>query len=354
MIAPLATGTEFSFSLYTHSPESVPHRLAALPAIRVRHLAPGQTQWVDQWRLPHQARRDGAELFFSPYYKGPLVPRMPLIVTVHDIMFLRLPGLRPLTQALTRLQLRSVIRRADKVITVSRFSERDLVDLFPRAAGKTVVLYSDMGEEWHRLLAGAQGKFGADDPVIRGRRFFLYVGNFKPHKNVDLLVRAFAALFARPGRCPSQRLVLVGGDDENAPRIQALIRQLGIDDRVSVLRDIDDARLSALYRAADWFVTASAYEGFGYPCVEAMVAGCPVICHQATSLIEVVGSAGLPIAGLTVEDVANALELAAGTSPSDRDQLVQAGRRQARMFAPGETAQAFAGLCRSLMSTAPR
>jgi len=348
MLVPLVDHGDFEFVLFLHRPDAVPRRLRESPNIRIESLPEGPVRWIDHWVLPRMAEAADCNVFFSPSHKGPLFTGMPLVVTVHDITFLRLPLLSPLVRRLTRWYLGQILRRAENVIVVSKFTERDLLDLFPRISGKTRVLYSDMGAEWHRMLQRcAQG--GAPPKISPAGlgRFFLYVGNFKPHKNVDLLVKAFAA--ARESCCiQDANLVLVGGDDRNAPRIRSLISDLGLIECVHVFRDVDDYSLACFYQAAHWFVTASAYEGFGYPCVEAMVAGCPVLFHPATSLIEVVGSAGLSIAELTVEEIAAGLVEAAEMTTADRGRYIEAGRRQARLFRPGESARAFAGLCGAL------
>ncbi|NOY82333.1 MAG: glycosyltransferase family 4 protein [Kiritimatiellaeota bacterium] len=347
MLLPLVSEADFEFVLFLHRPDAVPPPLREAPAIRIDKLPVGPARWVDQWVLPRRAARAECDVFFSPFYKGPILTGMPLIVTVHDITFLRLPLLSPVVRRLTRWYMGAVLRRADRVVVVSKFTERDLLDLFPGVSGKTSVLYSDMGEEWNRMLQNSEmGVKPKVSPEGLGR-FFLYVGNFKRHKNVDLLVRAYAA--ARRSRLiDDYTLVLVGGDDRNAPAIQALVAELGLLECVHIFRDVDDYSLACFYHAAQWFVTASAYEGFGYPCVEAMVAGCPVICHPATSLIEVVGSAGLPIAALNQQEVVATLAEAAAMNPEERTRLVEAGRRQARLFKPGESARALAGICRTL------
>lgn len=339
---------EFEFVLMTGAPDSVPARLQRLPGIRVEALPKYSLPVINEVVLPHRAKTLKSHCFFSPFYRGPLFPGMPMVVTVHDLMFLRLPALPPLIRSLTKLHLRSIVRRASKIITVSKFTERDLIDLVPAATDKTVVMYSDIGMEWFRLLTDRSRASTPAVPPETFGRYFLYVGTFKPHKNVDLLVKGFHAAL-NTGRIPEHRLVLVGGDDDNSGRILRLIKRLELEKRVFICRDIDDFSLSRLYQEADWFVTASQYEGFGYPPVEAMIAQCPVICHQTTSLIEVVGSAGLPITALTVPEVCNALLRATRIGAAERQEFVEAGRRQCRLFKPGQTAEAFARLIRSLV-----
>lgn len=340
---------EFEFHLFTRSPDAVPERLHNLPGVKLETLPPGSPAYQEQVLLPRRAREIGADCFFSPWHKGPVRPGMPMVITVHDIAFLRMPGgLTPWRRLTARWRLRNLIRRSRKVIAVSKFTERDLADMFPQAAEKTVVMYSDIGAEWHRMLRSREAMATASSQSAHYGKYFLYVGTFKPHKNVDLLVKGFAAAVS-DGRIPRHNLLLIGGDDENLGRITRLISRLGMEQRVVILRDVDDYSLSQLYQGADWFVTASQYEGYGYPPVEAMIAGCPVICNQTTSLIEVVGSAALPIMALREEDMAGTLALAASMNPARRQEYIAAGARQCRLFSPGQTAEAFARLIRGLV-----
>ena len=351
IVAPLAVGPEFEFVLFTLAPDAVPSRLLHLPGVRVERLPRTPHPFFqDQFVLPRAARAVGADLFFSPTFTGPWFPGMPMIITVHDIMLLRVPAVSPLRRLLTLFQIWSSIRRCQKVITVSKFTERDLVDIFPAAGDKTVVMYSDIGADWFRLLTDHSATPAPAVSPTTFAPFFLYVGTFRPHKNVDLLIRGFHAAVSS-GRLPRHCLVLIGGDDDNTDRVMRLIRKLELGKRVYVCRDVDDFSLSRFYHAADWFITASQYEGYGYPPVEAMIAGCPVVCHPVTSLIEVVGSAALPITTLQELEIARALAQAAEMGAADRQKLIDAGNRQCRLFTPGQTADAFARLVRSLVAT---
>ncbi|MEI8079084.1 MAG: glycosyltransferase family 1 protein [bacterium] len=347
IVAPLGAGTEFEFNLLTLAPDSVPSKLQNLPGVRLDALPQSCRYGLDQWMLPRAARAGGAQFFFSPFHKAPFFPGLPLVVTVHDIGFLRLRTLTAGHRLLARLRLRLTLSRASKVICVSKFTERDVQDLFPGAADKTVVLYSDLGADWYRQLTDHHPRPApAVSPAAFGH-YFLYCGNFKPHKNVDQLVQGF---HAAANKLPEHNLVLIGGDADNTPRLRRLIRRLDLERRVYICRDIDDFSLSRFYQAADWFVTASGYEGFGYPAVEAMIAECPVICHPVTSLIEVAGGAALPIHSPTPGGIAATLIRAAQMNVAERQEFIAAGHRQARLFTPGQTAQAFARLCRTLVS----
>jgi len=347
MLLPLGSDPDLRFHLFTRNPEAVPSTLRVQPSIVVHALPRAPAFWIDQQTLPARAAALECDLFYSPYYKGPLTTTLPLVITVHDITFLRLPLLPRYKRALIGLYLRAAVGRAARIVVVSRFTERDLIDCVPKAKGKTVVLYSDMGQDWCERLAACRT---SGDPPVSPEPYvpyFLYVGNFKPHKNVDSLVRGYA-IARESGRLHGLNLVLVGGDDANAPRIERLVSQLNLQDSVHILRDLDDDSLVCFYHRARWFVTASKYEGFGYPCVEAMVAGCPVIYHPATSLMEVVGGAGLQIPEVTPSEIAATLIEAAELPEEERRRYINAGRRQARLFTPGESARAFGVLCRKI------
>ena len=352
IVLPLgAKASEFEFRLLVRSPEAVPEKLHKLPGVVIETLPHNRPPaYLEQVYMPHRAKEMKADCFFSPWHKGAILPvSMPLIITVHDLAGLRLPDMAAWRKMIATWRLRNTIRRCRKVIVVSKFTERDLVNLIPQAAEKTVVMYSDIGAEWFATLRDRCSTMPPPiSPVLHGK-FFLYVGTFKPHKNVDVLIRGFAA-GVRDGRLRAHNLVLVGGDDANLGRINGLISRLGMEPRVRIVRDIDDYSLSRFYHAADWFVTASQYEGYGYPPVEAMIGECPVICHQATGLIEVVGSAALSLPVVSDVEIAASLTRAAGMNSQQRQEYVEAGSRQCRLFNPGQTAETFARLLRSLVT----
>ena len=352
IVLPLGNNSnEFEFRLLVRSPEAVPEKLRTLPGVVIETL-PGNRPpaYLEKVYMPHRAREMKADCFFSPWHKGAKLPgNIPLVITVHDLAGLRLPDMSAWRKVIAKWRLGNTIRRSQKVIVVSKFTERDLVNLIPAAAEKTVMMYSDIGADWfHTLRDRVNAAPPPVSPVPYGK-FFLYVGTFKPHKNVDLLIRSFAN-GVRDGRLPAHNLVLVGGDDVNLGRINALISRLGMEPRVRVIRDIDDYSLSRFYHAADWFVTASQYEGYGYPPVEAMIGECPVICCQTTGLIEVVGSAALPIPVVSEVEMVAALTRAAVMNSRQRQNYVASGSRQCRLFKPGQTAEAFARLLRSLVN----
>ena len=345
LLAPLIRASGIDFIFFVNRRESIPANLRT-PSLKMIALPVLPTMVVDQVVLPRLARREKVDVFFSPYYKVPFAGQFKKIITVHDIMFLRQEGLSSIARFLVVRQLRVSARRADIILVDSDFTGKDLVDFMPSLKCKIHRLYPDLSADWLKPVDPADvsriPKTYAD-----GKSFFLYVGNFYPHKNVALLVKAFARL-VQDRQVNNRRLLLVGGDAMNLRRIVKLIHEHGMTNHIIVHPDVSDFDLRGLYAAADWFVTASGYEGFGYPVLEAMASGCPVICHLNTSLSEVVGKAALEISGLTVEGIMNALLKALSMQPAEKLNLVERGKNQAKQFLPGTAAGNFSGVLSSL------
>jgi glycosyltransferase involved in cell wall biosynthesis len=351
LLAPLARGVGIDFVIFAGRTDLVPETLRT-PSVKIVALPGLPTPVVDQVVLPFLASREKVDIFFSPYYKAPLSGQFRRIITVHDIMFLRRQEFGPFTRFVIARQLGTSARKADVVLVDSDFTGRDLADFMPNLQNKIRRLYPDLSAAWTRplgpeIISGIRKKYTLDKP------FLLYVGNFTPHKNVRLLVEAFAQM-VKGGRAGDTRLLLAGGDLQNLGRIERLIRDCGMGMRVAIHQNVSDEDLRGLYASADWFVTASNYEGFGYPALEAMVSGCPVICHPCTSLPEVVGKAALDIPALTVEGVAQALQQALGMKPAERMNLVESGKNQAKRFLPGSAAALFTRILSELTCMAFR
>ncbi|MFA7159257.1 MAG: glycosyltransferase family 1 protein [Kiritimatiellia bacterium] len=335
LLAPLVRKGDNAFVLFTGRAESIPPSLVA-PSVKIVPLPSLPAIVLDEAVLPALARRENIDLFFSPYYKIPLSGPFKRIITVHDIMFLRRNDLSRLARAAVGRRLLASGRRADIVLVDSDFTGGDLALFAPGLRPKIQRLYPDLAAAWLEpvdvaSIAAARKRFALDGPLL------LYTGNFKPHKNVDSLVEAFARI---DGNKP--RLVLAGGDERNSLRIEKLIRDRGLAARATVIRDINDEVLRALYAAADWFITASEYEGFGYPALEAMASGCPVICRTCTSLPEVVGKAAVEIKTPGAEGITEALRRAFAMPAAEKAGRAASGRERAEMFAPGSAAAGFA------------
>jgi glycosyltransferase involved in cell wall biosynthesis len=317
----------------------------ALPGVQLTRLASMGTRWWDQVALPRALVRDGAHVFLSPYYKGPLAAPCPVVLTIHDLYFIGYGGSRSLRDVALTAAARLYARRARAIVTDSEHSRRTIVERLGVDPPKVTTIGVAVGAEFvpTPLSEAARARYQL------GAAYVLFVGNFRPHKNVEGLLRAWASL---PGTLrAAHRLVLAGGDTPRRPQLEALARALDVKTSVVFPGRIDDADLPALYSACAAFVLPSLDEGFGLPAVEAMACGAPVIVSDRGALPEVVGP------GAAVVDVGAEGALAAALArvllePEHCDALRRRGRMRAADFAPARTAARVLHLLETVAGTA--
>lgn len=281
---------------------NVKHRQLGLPPV----LRAGQ---VAQFMFPLWARRDGAQLFWGPRHQLPpgLPAGMRQVVTVHDLVWkahgdtMRFPG-RQVESFFTPRAL----ARADVITVVSEFTAAQLRLYFAEHAHKVVLVPNASA-----LAIDAVGQPGAG---LDGAGYFLFVGTLEPRKNLPRLLRAYQryVLDNPPGR----PLKIAGGTGWGGEDVPALVRELGLQERVELLGRVGDDRLGGLYRGARALLMPSLYEGFGLPVIEALSLGVPVIVSRDSAMSEVAGSAGLCVDPLSEADMAGAL------ARLDRDQAL--------------------------------
>jgi glycosyltransferase involved in cell wall biosynthesis len=275
-------------------------------------LSPADPLWLS-WQIG--LRRP--DLFFSPGFSLPAVSISPLVFTIHDLICVQLPGACRTSTYARKLYFQTLVkhaaRKAHRVLTVSEYSRRELLK-WTRLHDDAVV---NVGNGIDPVFTPAGARY---DP---GFAYILYVGNFKPHKNVDCLLAAFAQL-----DYPGLRLLLTG---DGTPQLRATVQALAIHERVCFIGRVNDRFLAELYRGALLLVQPSLTEGFGLPPMEAMACGTPVAVSLATSLPEVVGDAGIFFDPMDVSDMRRAIER--GLSDADlRGKIVEAGFRRASLF----------------------
>ena len=285
-----------------------------------------------QHRLPALALREGWNLLHVPSYRRLLWTRpCTVTATIHDLAPFRVPHkYDPLRMFYGRVVVRHLARRQDAVIAVSENTAADLRTCFGLPDPRLHVIHNGLDHErfsvGHRdaAVAFARHRFGLDQP------FFFYVSRLEhPAKNHVRLIAAFDA-FRRATRIPW--LLAFGGSDwHGAEVIRAAAAASPYAHDIRFLGFVADSDLPDLYRAAGACVYPSLYEGFGFPPVEAMASGCPVISSTRGALAEVVADAAECIEPLDVPDIVNALRTVA-SDDARRKQLVAAGLANAQRF----------------------
>jgi glycosyltransferase involved in cell wall biosynthesis len=243
--------------------------------------------------LPGACRRARLDLFHgTTNFEVPVFAGCPLVATVHDLIPLRFPAaVSGRFRLLFRLLIGRTIRAARRVITVSEFTRREILERYPDVAGRIAVVPNGVDPAFV-----AAGDADADRRVRERHglagRYLLFVGVLEPRKNVPLLVDAFEILRHTRPEAADLQLALAGGAGWRGETIAAQVRSRGLDPAVRLLGYVPDAELPALYRGATLAVVPSQYEGFGLPAIEAMACGAPVLASDAAALPETVGDAG--------------------------------------------------------------
>jgi len=310
--------------------------LAARPNVELRK-GPWPLYWPHEQLLwPWILRRSQAELFHSPYFAVPLWAPCPTVVTVHDLIFDRYPAYMPRSWA--RPYYRALmgwgIRRARRIIAVSRATAADLTRFYPTSQGKIAVIPEGVDPNFAPSIADDQ-LWSLCRRYHLSRPFILTVGVRRPHKNLARLVTAFARLAAET----AHDLVFVGPADPRFPdEARQAVAQHGLNGRVHFLDWVPEADLPGLYALATLVVLPSLVEGFGLPALEAMACGTPVLAANASALPEVVGEAGVLVDPYDVEALTDAMrELLRDAAL--RLRLGEAGRKRAATFTWQEAAR---------------
>ena len=292
---------------------------------RFRVLSQPLTLWFDQLALPQALEKDRIQVFFSPYYKAPLFSPCPVVVTIHDILFLKV-GRKKLKHALFKPWARLIASRTRAVLTDSEHSRRDLEDILGLEPSRLVVIplgvslrFSPEARDRSPQLLERLGISG---------RYVLNVTNFRRHKNALFLLRAYARMAASE---PELLLVLAGRPAGSTVELEAAIDRHGLRGRVLLPGHIPDEDLPALYAGAHLFAFPSLYEGFGLPVLEAMASGVPVVCSSTSSLPEVVSDAAILVDPRDDEAWRNAL-VRLTRDERLRESLMRAGLERARAF----------------------
>jgi glycosyltransferase involved in cell wall biosynthesis len=310
---------------------------AELPQATVRPCPARPYSFREQIFWQRELRAVPLDLFHAPHINIPLGVRVPIVVTLHDLIPLHFRGTINswLGERYFRIMSQRAVARAARLIAVSENTRRDLLTLLRANPAKIVTIQEGADPRFAvrstpQRIEALRRRFG-----ISGR-YVIYAGQWKPHKNLGTLLLAFADLRRRHS---DLQLVLVGREDPRQTQVPELIRRLQLDDavvRTGYIRDENE--LVGLFQGASVLAHPSHYEGFGLPPLEAMAAGVPVVASNAASLPEVIGAAGVLLPPDDVCRWAQALERAI-VDDELRGNLIRAGQVRARTLTWDRAAQ---------------
>ncbi len=283
-----------------------------------------------QLSLTRQLNRLHADLVHFPFQMVPVLYRRPYVVTIHDLTQLRFqnPGKTKtligysLKQKQLALNIKWALRNAKIVIAPSKYVKSDLVHFAPKVSkSKVFVTYEGVDIDSTNALPPS--------PInnLTNRDFILYVGTAHAHKNLELLLRAFAIVKKRH---PALQLVLAGNQDAIYKKFIEEVRSITPAD-THFLGYVSDAGLAWLYEKAKLYVFPSLSEGFGLPGLEAMSKGLPVVSSSATCLPEIYGDAAAYFDPQNPQQAAHIIDRVLTDIPL-RSELIKKGHAQAKHY----------------------
>lgn len=245
--------------------------------------------FAEQWHFRRVLYSANLDLMHFTHFNAPILYRKPSIVTIHDLTISLYPGRKFNTffhKLGYDLTIKSIIKRAKKIIAVSDSTKRDLVAFLGVAAEKICVIYEGVNRQFHkisdaRIVDDFCAKIGLTKPYI------LYTGVWRNHKNLVNLVKAFAILknkYKFPGR-----LVITGNEDPWYPEVKQTVKNEGMEGEVRFTGLVPEEDLVLLYNGALLYVLPSYYEGFGLTVLEAFACGVPVCASKTSSIPEICG-----------------------------------------------------------------
>ena len=272
--------------------------------------------------------KDDVTVFFN-YYIPPYVKGKKITV-FHDMVCYDHPETMNLkTKIMLKLCLKSSARRADRIVTVSQFSKKQIIkylkvdenkiDVMPNGVDLDI-FRSDISDEQKEKV---KRKYG-----IEGK-YLLYLGMLEPRKNILGILEGYIGLCGRMKDAP--KLVLAGGKGWLYESIFEKVRKNKIEEKVIFTGYVDGEDIAAMMGGAEVFVFPSIYEGFGIPPLEAMACGTPVITSNNTSLPEVMGDCGILVDPYNYGEIADAMERIL-TDEKLRLELAEKGIERAKLF----------------------
>jgi glycosyltransferase involved in cell wall biosynthesis len=244
----------------------------------------------EQTKFLRALNREHLDLMHFTHFNAPVFYRRPSVVTIHDLTLHFYPGKKKasfLHRMAYSLTLKTAVKKAKKVITISENTKKDLHKLLKIASEKVAVIYEGVDEKF-KILADPQLTKDIKKKYKLDKQYLLYTGVWRCHKNLPNLIEAFHILKTEYDF--DGYLVITGRHDPlYAPEIMEKAVSLNLDDDVIFTGLVEEDELVPLYNGALAYVFPSLYEGFGLPPLEAMQCGIPVAASRASCLPEICG-----------------------------------------------------------------
>ncbi|MCX6246589.1 MAG: glycosyltransferase family 1 protein [Bacteroidetes bacterium] len=306
---------------------------------RIEKVEGGSYPLWEQISLPAAVKKAGCDLLHCTSNTAPLYSPVPLVVTLHDIIYMESGYRRILGGSGSNYQkfgniyrryvVPKIIRKSRKIITVSRFEKKRIGDFFGISGdSRLAAVYNGVSEHFvpvtdTKELQRVKNKYHLPD------RFFFFLGNTDPKKNTKGTLRAFSDFQKQAGS--DIHLVMLDFDRSELRKILESIGDPELEKKICLTGYVTNTDLPAIYSQSDVFLYPSLRESFGIPMLEAMACGVPVITSDTSSMPEVAGDAACLIDPFRPEEITAAM-VRLTTDSEYREKLIESGFARAGKF----------------------
>lgn len=268
----------------------------------------------EQINFPSLLKKHKLDLVHFPHFNVPFFYNKPFIVTIHDLIALKFPTTRATTLGPikyfiknlgSKIVIKHAIKKSKKVIAISEFTKNDLIDFFKlkkKYQDKISVIYegvTKLESENSNSKSATYNSFIEKNPQIIGFDYITYIGSAYPHKNLDLLCKAFEKI-------DNLKLVLVGKEDYFYKRLKEENKDL-INNKIFLTGYLDDESMLSVLKKSKFYIFPSLYEGFGLPPLEAMQYGIPVLSSYSSCLPEILRDCVEYFDATSIDDTVNSI-----------------------------------------------
>jgi glycosyltransferase involved in cell wall biosynthesis len=300
----------------------------AVPPFKNKYL---QHLW-EHSVLPYKSTK--YDILFCPSNVAPLwkPKNCKYVVTIHDISFLLFKDAYTFSfRKYYEFLIKNTLKVADKIITVSNSEKKMIKKYFPKYGDKITVIHNGVKEKF--LLS-------EKDILLEKEKIILYVGSLNKRKNLKGVIEAFLMI---KDKIPHKLVIVALKQD--------IFRKttFNLDDRIEFLDYLTEDELISLYKKAAVFVFPSLYESFGYPVIEAMGCGCPVVASKTSSIPEIAADAAILVNPYNVKEISDAM-LNVVLDKKLSEELIKKGLQRAKMFTLDKTVEKLINVFKELMN----
>ena len=272
---------------------------------RIISVSPSQKMFWTMYSLPKQAKKDRLDILHVQYITPLFLSKnIKLVTTIHDVSFTRFPEfINKKDLFLLRLFIKMSLKKADKIIAVSKFTRNEIIDVYKVDKNKVAVIYNGgVAEEFKKPIS--------NEDVLEFRKkydimesYLLFLGTLQPRKNIPFLIDSFVGLkrkYKNNQKIDNLTLVLRGSKNGHNydNRIDEILEKIelkypGIYKQIKFVDYISNEEIPLIFKGATAFCFTSVYEGFGLPLLESMSVGVPVIANEGSCFPEIIGDAGM-------------------------------------------------------------